>query len=230
MIDIGNRLAEIQGKIQALSTKNETQSPPAQVVAVSKKQAISALRHVIEQNHTSFGENYLQDALPKIQALQEYDLDWHFIGAIQSNKTRDIAQHFNWVHTVDRFKIAQRLNDQRESCLGPLNVCLQVNIDDDPNKAGVIPEQCLALALEVLALPKLRLRGLMTILKASQTKTEVRASYAATKKLFDALKVKIASDSFDTLSMGMSSDWEIAIEEGATLVRIGTAIFGERGS
>lgn len=230
MIDIGNRLAEIQGEIQALSAKNETQSLPAQVVAVSKKQPLELMRQLIAANHTSFGENYLQDALPKIQALTQYNLDWHFIGAVQSNKTRDIAQHFNWVHAVDRFKIAQRLSDQRTSDNDRLNICLQVNIDDDPSKAGLLPERCLSLAEAVKALPNLRLRGLMTILKAGQSDLEIRRSYAKTKVLFETIKAQVSLEDFDTLSMGMSNDWKIAVEEGATLVRIGTAIFGARSS
>ncbi len=230
MIDIGLRLADVQCKIQALSSRNEKQSAPVKLVAVSKKQPLAAIEAAIDSGQRCFGESYVQEALPKIQALSSRELEWHFIGAIQSNKTRDIASHFSWVHTVDRLKIAQRLSDQRPAELPPLNVCLQVNIDADDNKAGVSPGQCVEYACKIAQLPNIRLRGLMTILKAAQAESQIRDSYRAMHVLFEETREAIALDSFDTLSMGMSGDWPLAIEQGATLVRIGTAIFGERSS
>ena len=228
MIDIGLNLGEIKSEIQALSAKNETQSAPVKLIAVSKKQPVSALEKAIEAGHHCFGENYLQEALPKIQALREHKLEWHFIGAIQSNKTRDITSHFSWVHTVERFKIAHRLSEQRPAGLGPLNILIQVNIDDDPYKAGVTVDDCLDLARQVAELSNIELRGLMTILKFGQDELAIRSSYSKMKALFDQLESHLKLPGFDTLSMGMSGDWQIAVEEGSTLVRIGTAIFGER--
>lgn len=228
MIDIGLAVAEIQGRIHALSAKNETQSAPVKLVAVSKKQTDSAIVQAIEAGQRCFGENYLQEALPKIQSLSQHQLEWHYIGAIQSNKTRDIAGYFDWVHTVDRLKIAQRLSAQRPDGLKPLQILIQVNIDNDPDKAGISPGECVELAKQLMELPNIQLRGLMTILKAGQSDDDIRASYAQMKRLFDDMTKKLSQISFDTLSMGMSGDWPIAIEEGATLVRVGTAIFGAR--
>jgi len=173
-----------------------------------------------------FGENYLQEALQKIEALADLDLEWHFIGPIQSNKTRAIAEHFDWVHSVDRLKIARRLNEQRPAALAPLNVCLQLNVSAEQSKSGAEPAQLAALAAEVAALPRLRLRGLMAIPAATEDVARQRAAFRCMGEA--QAQLQAAGLELDTLSMGMSGDLEAAIAEGATLVRIGTALFGPR--
>ena len=174
----------------------------------------------------AFGENYLQEALQKIAALRDLPLEWHFIGPIQSNKTRDIAEHFAWVHTVDRLKIAQRLSMQRPENLPLLNVCLQVNVSDEDSKSGVAPDEVAQLAEAVAKLPKLRLRGLMTIPAPMDNPVEQGKPFAQMRLLLQQLNA--LGLGLDTLSMGMSQDFPAAILEGATIVRIGTAIFGTR--
>jgi pyridoxal phosphate enzyme (YggS family) len=178
----------------------------------------------------AFGENYLQEALDKIasvaQAQPDAAVEWHFIGPIQSNKTRPIAASFAWVHTVERLKIAQRLSEQRPPELGPLNICLQVNISGEASKSGASPEELPALAREVAQLPNLRLRGLMAIPEPTTDVAEQRAAFARVRALFDALRAEGLE--LDTLSMGMSGDLAPAIAEGATIVRVGSAIFGKR--
>lgn len=198
---------------------------PADVhlVAVSKTKPAGLVRAAAAAGCRDFGENYLQDALPKIEALADLDVRWHFIGAIQSNKTRQIARHFHWVHTVARPKIAERLSAQCPPGR-TLDVTLQVNVDEDPAKAGVDPADAAALLRAVRALPNLRVRGLMTIL---QQGSEPLAGYRRLAAIFEALRAK-APDPWDTLSMGMSGDFAQAIRAGATHVRIGTAIFGAR--
>jgi pyridoxal phosphate enzyme (YggS family) len=200
------------------------------LVAVSKTRPASDLRAAHEAGQRTFGENYLQEALEKIDALSDLpDLEWHFIGPIQSNKTRQIAQAFHWVHSVDRLKIARRLSEQRDESSPPLNLCLQVNINEENSKAGCLLADLSALAKEVLDLPNISLRGLMAIPDPDQSDADLRASF---QKLADALdrlrRENPDNDSLDTLSMGMSGDLEIAIEAGATQVRIGTAVFGPR--
>lgn len=173
-----------------------------------------------------FGENYLQEALEKIAALQELDLEWHFIGPIQSNKTRPIAEHFDWVHSVDRLKLARRLSEQRPAGLPPLNICLQVNVSGEQSKSGITLQELPALAQEVATLPRLRLRGLMAIPAPAAGLEAQRQPF---RQMRFALEQLIAEGlELDTLSMGMSGDLEAAIAEGATLVRIGTALFGPR--
>ena len=196
------------------------------ILAVSKRHSVDAIRAAAAAGQTAFGENYVQEALAKIDALADLELEWHFIGAIQSNKTRDIAARFDWVHTVDRAKIARRLNEQRPHHAPPLNVCIQVNVDDEPQKAGVDPAELPGLAQLVDELPRLRLRGLMCIPKADESGIPPRGSFAALRRL--AAELAAAGIGTDTLSMGMSADIEAAIAEGATIVRIGTAIFGPR--
>ncbi len=196
------------------------------LVAISKGHPASALRAVAGFGQRDFGENYLQEALPKIQALAGLSLSWHFTGQLQANKTRTIAEHFHWVHTLDRERIAVRLNDQRSHDAPPLNVCLQVSLEDEPGKGGVPPEQVLDLARRIQDLPKLRLRGLMCI-------PPPRESFEEQRALFEQLagcqrRLIEAGCAVDTLSMGMSADLEAAVAAGATWVRIGTAIFGER--
>ena len=196
------------------------------LLAVSKTFAADAVRQAQAAGQADFGENYIQEAVEKITALRDLPLVWHCIGPIQSNKTRLVAEHFDWVHTVDRLKIAQRLSEQRPSGLAPLQVCIQVNIDGGETKAGVAPDDALALAKEVAALPRLRLRGLMCIPEPATDFVAACAVFAGARALFDQLNS--AGLGLDTLSMGMSSDLEAAIHSGSTMVRVGSAIFGKR--
>lgn len=225
---IAAQLARVQRRLtEALVSANRSPDS-AHLLAVSKTKPASDVEAAYKAGQRAFGENYLQEALNKQADLASLDIEWHFIGPLQSNKTREAATHFAWVHSVDRLKIAQRLNDQRPEALPPLNICLQVNISRDPQKSGVMPEEALALAQQVAALPRLRLRGLMTLPKESDTLTSQRIPFAALRELRDTLQCALPDASLDTLSMGMSNDLEAAILEGATLVRIGTAIFGSR--
>jgi len=194
------------------------------LLAVSKTFAAEAVREAYHGGQLAFGENYLQEALGKIEALRDLPLEWHFIGPIQSNKTRPIAEHFAWVHSVDRLKIAERLSAQRPAELPPLNVCLEVNVSGEASKSGVAPAELLPLARAVAALPRIRLRGLMAI--PAPAADEQRAPFAQLRRLLEDLQRQGLP--LDTLSMGMSHDFAAAIREGATIVRIGTAIFGAR--
>lgn len=229
MIDIKTNIAAINAQIQHLLEKNQWPNNSVTLLAVSKKQPVSALQEALAVGQKHFAENYLQEALLKIENLQGSDAIWHFIGAIQSNKTRPLAENFQWVHSVDRLKIAQRLSEQRPPSMPALNICLQVNIDADPAKSGVLPEQLGSLAQSVQALPGLKLRGLMTI-TAKKSEADVAGSYARMRELFETMRGELNSATFDTLSMGMSADWQQALEQGATMLRIGTAIFGPRSS
>ena len=214
--------ANAQRVIEAVASAADRANRPRgsiTVLAVSKTQPAAAVRAAFAAGLTHFGENYLQDALPKIAELADLPLTWHFIGALQSNKTRAVAEHFDWLHTVDRLKIAQRVSAQRPAGSAPLNVCIQVNVDDDPNKAGVAPSEVAALAAEVAQLPNIALRGLMTILNPD-TDPAVGYRHLAT------LNAEIGG--LPVLSMGMSADFEAAITAGAHFVRVGTAIFGPR--
>lgn len=204
------------------------------LMAVSKTRQASDLRAAYEAGQKAFGENYLQEALTKIDALADLsEIEWHFIGPIQSNKTRQLAEAFDWVHSVDRLKIARRLSEQRGGSGSPLNVCLQVNINEEDSKAGCLLGDLPALAREVMTLPNISLRGLMAIPDPDQPEADLRASF---RKLADALQAlqqneyhgKTPDTALDTLSIGMSADLELAIEAGATWVRVGTAIFGAR--
>lgn len=195
------------------------------LLAVSKTRPADEIRALAALGVTQIGENYLQEALAKQAALADLALTWHFIGPIQSNKTRDIAAHFDWVHSVDRERIAHRLHDQRPAHLPPLNVCIQVNIDDEASKSGVAPAEVPALAALIATLPRLRLRGLMTLPRADAADGN-RAAFRALAMTLSQLRHTIAG--LDTLSMGMSDDFEVAIAEGATLIRLGTALFGPR--
>lgn len=200
------------------------------LLAVSKTFGADAVIAAADAGQGAFGENYLQEALDKINTVRtlrpDLALEWHFIGPIQSNKTRLIAEHFDWVHAVDREKIAQRLSEQRPAHLPPLNICLQINISGEASKSGVLPADALALAMAISALPQLRLRGLMAIPEAEGDAAQQRAPFRHLHALFDQLCA--AGLQLDTLSMGMSADMAAAIAEGATIVRIGSAIFGNR--
>lgn len=226
MTDITSRLQSVKQRIEQAARACARDQASVQLLAVSKTRPADDIRQAHAAGQQAFGENYLQDALPKIAELADLSLEWHFIGAIQSNKTRDIAQHFDWVHTVERDKIARRLNDQRPEGAAPLNICLQVNISREESKAGVSPDEVLPLARAVSRLPNLRLRGLMAIPAASHDVETQRAAFRALREC----QQQLVAEGFelDTLSMGMSDDLEAAIAEGSTMVRIGTAIFGPR--
>ncbi|RUR30796.1 YggS family pyridoxal phosphate-dependent enzyme [Vreelandella andesensis] len=201
----------------------------AMLLAVSKTKPASMIRQAWQHGQREFGENYLQEALEKQAELADLEsIVWHFIGPLQSNKTRAVAENFAWMHSVDRLKIAKRLSEQRPEHLPPLNICLQVNISREASKSGVMPDEVMALAKEVAALPRLNLRGLMAIPAPSDSLAEQRAPLAALRQLLTDLQVALPDAPLDTLSMGMSDDLEAAVLEGATLVRLGTAIFGAR--
>lgn len=196
------------------------------LLAVSKAIPATAIREAYQAGQSAFGESYLQEALDKIETLRDLPLQWHFIGPIQSNKTRAIAEHFSWVHSVDRLKIAERLSAQRPSNLPPLNVCIQVNVSGEDSKSGVAPERLAELAQSMVRLPQLRLRGLMAIPAPVEGLAAQRVPFARLRELMRALNDQGLE--LDTLSMGMSHDLSAAVLEGATIVRVGTAIFGER--
>lgn len=196
------------------------------LVAVSKTRSAAEVRAAARAGVTDFGENFLQDALPKVRALDDLDLVWHFVGAVQSNKTRDIARYFQWVHTLERPRIAERLHRHRAG-RPPLDVCIQVNVDAEASKAGVNPQEIADLVRSVRGLDRLRLRGLMAIPAPHEDPARMRDSFSRMRQLFDAHRSS-GGDHWDTLSMGMTADFEVAIAEGATCVRIGTAIFGPR--
>jgi pyridoxal phosphate enzyme (YggS family) len=228
MTDIAHQLAAIRARIAA--AEHEAQRAPGSVtlLAVSKTFAADAVRDALAAGQHAFGENYVQEALDKIEALADVrkQIEWHFIGPLQSNKTRPVAEQFDWVHSIDRLKIAQRLSEQRPAALPPLNVCLQVNISGEASKSGAAPADVPVLARAIAALPRLRLRGLMAIPEAADDLAAQRAPHHALRALFDRLRADGLA--LDTVSAGMSADLEAAILEGATLVRIGTAIFGAR--
>ena len=230
MANIAQQLDTVRNRIAMAATKAGRNADDIQLLAVSKTRPAEDLLEAIEAGQTRFGENYLQEALEKIAALPNQACEWHFIGPCQSNKTAALAQHFDWVHSVDRLKIAQRLSNQRQSSPDSqnerLNICLQINTSGEHSKSGIAPEQLEELASAVASLPGIRLRGLMTIPAASAEFGQQRTPFRLMKQLFDALNEK--GYELDTLSMGMSNDLEAAIMEGATIVRIGTAIFGAR--
>ncbi len=198
------------------------------LLAVSKTFPASDVRAAFEAGQRAFGENYIQEGVDKIAALQELPIEWHCIGPIQSNKTRPVAEHFDWVHSVDRLKIAQRLSEQRPAHLPALQVCLQVNTDGGETKSGVAPQDVLVLAREVMALPRLVLRGLMTIPDPLEGFDAQVALHRRATVLFEQVRVELNPPQWDTLSMGMTSDLEAAVHAGSTMVRVGTAIFGGR--
>jgi pyridoxal phosphate enzyme (YggS family) len=201
---------------------------PADVhlLAVSKKQPLGKIREAAAAGQRHFGENFVQEGLEKIEALAELDLTWHFIGHLQSNKTRPVAESFDWVHTIDKIKTARRLDEQRPPGLPPLNICIQVNVDDEASKAGISPDKLPDLAAACAELPRLRLRGLMCLPAVREDFEAQRVPFAALRRMTDDLRRR--GQDVDTLSMGMTGDYRAAIFEGATIVRIGTALFGER--
>ncbi|WP_425929557.1 YggS family pyridoxal phosphate-dependent enzyme [Pseudomonas sp. NyZ201] len=223
MSTLADNLSTLAARIQAAATAAGRDPADIQLLAVSKTKPASAVREAFAAGVRDIGENYLQEALGKQAELADLPLTWHFIGPIQSNKTRAIAEHFDWVHSVDRLKIAQRLSEQRPDHLAPLNLCLQVNVSGEASKSGCTPQELPALAQAVAALPRLRLRGLMAIPEPTDDRAAQDAAFARVRELQDSLGLGL-----DTLSMGMSHDLESAIAQGATWVRIGTALFGAR--
>lgn len=224
--DIAANLANVRDAIVRHAEEFGRDPAAIQLVAVSKTRPPADVAAALQQNQLDFGENYLQEAIPKIETLAGCGARWHYIGRIQTNKTRDLAAHFDWVQTVDREKVAQRLNDQRPDSLPPLNICLQVNVDSEPQKAGAKPGELMALATAITRMPRLRLRGLMAIPAEQDDFDGQRRSFAQLRELFEQLQG--SGHDLDTLSMGMSGDLRAAIAEGSTLVRVGTAIFGAR--
>ncbi len=230
--NIANNITRVSERIDHATKKHHRLPTGITLLAVSKGQSAAAINSAYQCGLRHFGESYLQESLPKIEALAaQKDITWHFIGPLQNNKTRKITERFDWVHTIDRIKTANRLSGQRPADKNPLNVCLQVNIDDEPTKAGVSPEALPELAMAVAELPNLRLRGLMAIPRPSVEVTEQRQAFARVAALLNELRqLDPALAALDTLSMGMSADLEAAIGEGATIVRVGTGIFGSRQS
>jgi pyridoxal phosphate enzyme (YggS family) len=226
MTTIQTRIDAVRERIRVACAAYGRIPEDVTLLAVSKTFGSDAVQAAHAAGQTAFGENYIQEAVEKITALRHLPLQWHCIGPIQSNKTRLVAEHFDWVHTVDRLKIAQRLSEQRPEGLPPLQVCIQVNVDGGPTKSGVVPEDALALAREVSQLPRLQLRGLMCIPEPAADFVAACALFKRTRGLFDALNADGLQ--IDTLSMGMSADMEAAIASGSTMVRVGSAIFGER--
>lgn len=223
MSTIEEKIAKVRTRIREAAQGVGRDTASVGLLAVSKTQPAEAIRAAHACGQQDFGENYLQEALGKQQALADLPLCWHFIGPIQSNKTKAIAEHFAWVHSVDRLKIAQRLSEQRPAELPPLNICLQVNVSGEASKSGCAPQDLSALAAAVAQLPGLKLRGLMAIPEPTDDPAEQRAAFARLREWQARLPFQL-----DTLSMGMSHDLESAIAEGATWVRIGTALFGAR--
>ncbi|MBK5526999.1 YggS family pyridoxal phosphate-dependent enzyme [Pseudomonas sp. TH06] len=223
MSTIADNILQVGSRIQTATQAAHRPENSVQLLAVSKTKPAEALREAYAAGLRDFGENYLQEALGKQLELADLPLIWHFIGPIQSNKTRAIAEHFDWVHSVDRLKIAQRLSEQRPTDLPLLNICIQVNVSGEASKSGCNPTDLPALAAAINALPRLKLRGLMAIPEPTEDRAEQDAAFAAVQKLQASLDLPL-----DTLSMGMSHDLESAIAQGATWVRIGTALFGAR--
>ena len=223
---IAHNIKAIRAQIKEITQKYARHPDSVQLLAVSKTRPIEDIQASFAEDQYHFGENYLQDALSKIENMPEQAIEWHFIGPIQSNKTRQIAENFNWVHTLDRLKIAQRLNDQRSPEQSPLNVCIQVNVSGEKSKSGVGIEDTLTLAQEISHLPHINLRGLMTIPATTSDFEQQRQPFRLLRELKD--EIQSQGIELDTLSMGMSNDMEAAIAEGSTIVRIGTAIFGAR--
>jgi pyridoxal phosphate enzyme (YggS family) len=228
MTMIGDKLQQVRTRIVTACTAAGRDPASVRLLAVSKTFDADAVRSAHAAGQRAFGENYVQEGVAKIEALADLraELEWHCIGPLQSNKTRVVAAHFDWVHSIDRLKIAERLAEQRPAHLPPLSVCLQVNVDGGANKSGVAPEDAVALAQAVAALPRLRLRGLMAIPEPAPDFASQRALFLRAAVLFEEIRAN--GIEVDTLSLGMSADLEAAVAAGSTMVRVGTAIFGQR--
>ena len=227
MTSIAANLQAVRARIAAAARAAGRHPESVRLLAVSKTWPVACVQEAAQAGQREFGENYVQEGVSKIAALAAQQLEWHFIGPLQSNKTRLVADHFQWVHSIDRLKVAERLSAQREGHLPPLQSCIQVNVSGEASKSGVAPGEVAALAAAVGQLRGLRLRGLMCIPEPERDETRLRARFAMLRELRDGLN-RTGFD-LDTLSMGMSHDLEPAIAEGATIVRVGTAIFGTRG-
>ncbi|MBW8192662.1 YggS family pyridoxal phosphate-dependent enzyme [Neiella marina] len=226
MPTLAERFAAAYDQVQVAVEKAERVPNSVKLLAVSKTKPIADIEAVAALGQTDFGENYAQEAVEKAQKLAHLGLQWHFIGPIQSNKTRPLAEHMDWLHTVERDKIARRLSEQRPAELKPLQVCIQVNISAEPQKSGAMPADVKDLAALIQTLPNIELRGLMAIVENTADEAKLAQQFTAMQTLFDQLKTRY--DNVDTLSMGMSQDLQHAINHGSTMVRIGTAIFGAR--
>jgi len=226
MTAILSNLQAVHTAINRAALDAQRDATDIHLLAVSKTVPAGVIREAYKHGQHAFGENYLQEALDKMKDLDDLPLEWHFIGPIQSNKTRAIAENFNWVHSIDRLKIAQRLSEQRPEKLPLLNICLQINVNEEASKSGVAINEAEALAHDIAGLPRLKFRGLMTIPAPSKELREQRASFAKMHELLN--KLNATGLHLDTLSMGMSYDLTAAVLEGATIVRVGTAIFGSR--
>ena len=229
MQTIAERLKTTYARIEQATAQANRPLKSVRLLAVSKTKPVSDIRLAYEAGQRLFGENYIQEGIEKIQALTALeDIEWHMIGPIQSNKTRLVAEHFDWVQSVDRLKIARRLNDQRPATLPPLNVCIQLNLDDEASKSGVSAAELPALIDDISRLEHLQLRGLMAIPSASASAAQQQQTLSRLAELFGQYHTKLSN--FDTLSVGMSGDLEVAIAHGSHMVRVGTAIFGARNS
>lgn len=226
-MSISHNLSQIMQQIQQISGSCKRSENAVKLLAVSKTKPVEAIAEAIAAGQVAFGENYVQEGIEKVQYFRHIEgLEWHFIGHLQSNKTRVVAEHFDWVQTVDRLKIAERLNAQRPLHLSPLNVLIQINISDEESKSGIMPSEMIPLAREITRFPQLKLRGLMAIPKAEGDPILQKKALSEMQQLFQQLQSQF--EGIDTLSMGMSGDMQSAIECGSTMVRIGTAIFGMR--
>lgn len=226
MLDIQSNIHAVSNRIHAAALACGRKPNDIQLLAVSKTFSADQVRLAYEAGLQIFGENYVDEALNKIHALDDLAIEWHFIGPLQSNKTRKVAENFSWVHSVANEKVARRLSEQRPDDRQPLNICIQINISNEPGKSGIAPQLALALAKFIFPLPRLKLRGIMGIPKKTADQHQQRQSFHALAKTFE--QITMAGIEMDTLSMGMTADMDAAIAEGATIVRIGTAIFGTR--
>ncbi len=228
MTDIKNRFQSIHNVIQQTKIDAQRENDPVELLAVSKTWPAEIVRVAAMSGQKQFGENYLQEALMKIEALADLDLFWHFIGPIQSNKTKEIAHHFDWVQSIDRLKIAKRLNDQRPTDMPPLQICIQINIDDEASKSGIKTTEVMSFAEQLQQFEQLNLRGLMFIPTKTDNQEKQIETFNQAKALFDDLKTKF--NHIDTLSMGMTADMQTAINAGSTMIRVGTGLFGQRNT
>jgi PLP dependent protein len=226
VIGVTENFRKIQDLLAKTAVDAAKSADQIRLLAVSKKKPLAAILELAAAGQRDFGENFVQEGLDKIESAAQEDLTWHFIGHLQANKTRAVAEHFDWVHTIDRLRIARRLSNQRPHYAGDLHVCIEVNIDNEAQKSGVAPAEVPQLAEAICELPRIRLRGLMCLPAIRQDFAEQRKPFAALRELFESLQAK--GHTLDTLSMGMSADYAAAIHEGATIIRLGTALFGSR--
>ena len=226
MIRVTENLRKIRDLLAETAENAGRSRDSVKLLAVSKKQPVTAILEAVSAGQRDFGENQVQEGIDKITEIADPEITWHFIGHLQTNKTRPVAEHFSWVHSVDRLKVARRLSEQRPESLGDLNVCVQVNVDDEASKSGASLDEAADLAAAIVDLPRLRLRGLMCLPAIREDFEEQRQPFRRLRELGDQLRS--AGMPIDTLSMGMSDDYRAAIYEGSTIVRIGTAVFGPR--